>query len=258
MQHLPLSWRFLGFLAALIAGCSGGDGGLDGAFADLPQPDVWKPRLDQGIWEGSAPDASSFDGAASDLRSTDGGADANIPGVLTAPFFLDFEQNDGKLVGTRDWEWGKLSFKAGTNCSSSTPDPPKSGKSGTHAWGTVLNDCHNPLDNASSSCKNADTSDDSVLTMKIKLPSHFTKAKLTYWEWNDYFLTFDWTEVRINGKVAKQSCTGSRSSPVAWTKQTIDLSAHVGMTIAVAFHFMATSTVNYSGWYLDDINVSEF
>ena len=177
------------------------------------------------------------------------------PVVPTAPFTLDFEQSNGGLTGTKDWEWGKIAFQAGANCSGSTPDPPTAGHSGTGMWGTKLNDCYSPLGNADYSCSNADTTDDSVLTLKFQLPQSFTTANLAYWEWTDYFLSYDWTEVYVNGQVALQHCSGSATA--AWTKRVINLDSFIGKTVTVELHFMATTVVQYAGWYIDDISVSQ-
>ena len=43
---------------------------------------------------------------------------------------------------------------------------------------------------------------------------------------------------------------------VAWEKQSISLSAHIGKTITVTFQFYATTSVQQAGWYLDDISVA--
>jgi hypothetical protein len=125
-------------------------------------------------------------------------------------------------------------------------------------WGTVLDECYSPLGNNADPCQNADIHDDSVLNLKAKIPSTFTKARLSYWEWADYFLSFDWSEIRIDGKVLKQTCKGSLTTPPEWTKQIIDISSHIGQTITVSFHFMASGVVNQAGWYLDDIAITEF
>jgi len=244
-------WTVVLALACALGarGCSDSDTPRDGGLTDLPLPDVWQPKLDQEV---------SRDGGPTDALTDQASTGDSGAGVLTAPFFLDFEKSNGQLVGTRDWEWGALAFKAGANCGTSTPDPPLAGRSGTGAWGTVLNDCYNPLDNAKDACTNADSSDDSVLTLKLKIPSHYTKAKLTYWEWRDFFLTFDWTEVRVNGKSVKQTCSGTNPAPATWEKQTLDLSTSVGQVVTITFHFMASAVVNQAGWYLDDISASEF
>ena len=134
--------------------------------------------------------------------------------------------------------------------------PPPSAHSGTRLWGTVLDDCYTPIGNNADACNNANVGDDSVLSLTFVLPSPLLNPKLEWWEWNDYFLDFDWTEVRINNTVVYQDCTGSHSKPTAWRKQSVDLSAYAGQTLTVTFHFMASSAVNYAGWYLDDIAVT--
>jgi hypothetical protein len=192
-------------------------------------------------------------------QSCDQGQCVNLPpGTLAAPFSLDFELADGSLTGTKDWEWGKIgTWSPSSNCDSTTStEPPAKGHSGTGVWATKLNDCYSPLDNASSTCSNADTTDDSVLSFKVKIPGNWTKATLTYWEWFDLFLTFDWGEIRVDGTVVNQSCTGSKASPVVWAQKSVDLTPYVGKIITVAFHMMATSVVQYSGWYIDDLSVS--
>ena len=69
-------------------------------------------------------------------------------------------------------------------------------------------------------------------------------------------LTIDWSEICIDGKVAVQTCTGSKPSTLSWAKRTVDLSAYVGKSIKVEFVFMASTVVQYSGWYIDDLAVS--
>ncbi len=67
--------------------------------------------------------------------------------TFTPPFTWDFESDCHGLDATGDWECGKLSFAKGPNCSTNVV-PPGAGHSGAGMWGTVLNDCYSPLDNA--------------------------------------------------------------------------------------------------------------
>lgn len=267
----PLSAACFGILLPCLVGCASGEAKpSDGTSAgDVALPDLAPlqdgPPLDAlaldraPLPEGPGPDAAPVPdlkppadvAPPPDLKPPpDSG-----PVVPTAPFTLDFEQSSGGLSGTKDWEWGKIAFQAGANCSGSTPDPPTAGHSGTGMWGTKLNDCYSPLGNADSSCSNVDTTDDSILTLKFKLPQSFTTANLTYWEWADYFLSYDWTEVYVNGQVAVQHCSGSATA--AWTKRVINLDSLIGTTVTVEFHFMATTVVQYAGWYIDDVTVSQ-
>jgi hypothetical protein len=190
-------------------------------------------------------------------QSCDQGVCSNLPlGTLVPPLTLDFETSNGGLKGTKDWEWGKIGTWAPTsNCDSTTTVHPTKGNSGTGVWATKLNDCYSPLGNASSSCTNASITDDSILSFKVKIPGTWTKATLTFYQWYDLFLTFDWSEIRIDGKVAVQTCTGSTPTP-AWAKRTLDLSSYAGKIIEVTFHMMATSVVQYAGWYIDDLSIS--
>ncbi len=178
--------------------------------------------------------------------------------TVSAPRSWDCESACQDLHATGDWECGKLSFSKGSNCST-TVIPPLAGHSGKGIWGTKLNDCYSPLDNAAGSssagCVNADTSDDSVLKFKVALPSSWTSAKLTYYSWEDIYTFYDWAEVYVEGKASSQICPASYSAPTGWVKRTVDLSAHVGKTVEIALHFMATDYSNYAGWYIDDLTV---
>jgi len=239
---LLLAWIGLG------AACDGEGSGRD-ALGDAPLPDAPPVKLDQLPTLPDGGDAAPCDG------SCDGARDQSVV-TLTAPFFLDFELQGGGLAGTRDWEWGQLAFKAGKNCDVTSYYPPSAAHSGKGMWGTKLNDCYSPLDNAKDACSNTSTTDDSVLSFRVKIPANLPNPRLSFWEWADYFLPFDWTEIRIDGKVLQQVCTGSLTVPPVWTKKTIDLKPYSGKTITVGLHFMASAVVNHSGWYVDDLSAN--
>ncbi|MCA9666832.1 MAG: hypothetical protein KC503_14630 [Myxococcales bacterium] len=227
---------------------------LDSANPPLPDTFVWP---EQGPRDSVVFGDTTVDGSVPQDTGTPSDGSGQLDGgpltTVTAPFTLDFESSNGGGSGTRDWQWGTIApFTPGGNCSTSAK-PPAAAHSGSKAWGTVLNDCYTAIGNASASCTNADPKDDSILRFRITLPASMSSATLRWWEYRDYFLTFDWAEVRVDGAVAKQHCTGSADPN--WTQNTLDLSAHIGKTITVAFHFMATTVVNYSGWYIDDVSV---
>ena len=181
--------------------------------------------------------------------------DTKPPGPQTLVSF-DFEGSGGGLTATKDWQWGVLAFSAGTSCDS-TPTPPTACHSGTHCWGTVLNDCYSPLGNANNSCAAVNAQGASVLQLNVTIPAGYKNARLVYWDWNDFFKPYDWSEVRANGQVLFQDCT-SYTAPSAWTKRTIVLDSYVGKAVSIAFHFYATTVVNYSGWYIDDLSIGEY
>ena len=169
-------------------------------------------------------------------------------------FFTDFEGSDGGGVGTLDWEWGTFAW-SGAVCGY-TPAPPVAPYSGTDMWGTVLNDCYNNLGNNSSSCSNADPTDDSILTFTVDLTG-LSEAWLYWWEWPDINLYFDWAEIRVNGNVVWQSCTGDYVVPTAWVQQEVDISAYAGAPAAISFHFLASTVVERGGWWIDDLMVTD-
>jgi hypothetical protein len=241
---------------------------LDQAIPDAPVDDLPQPQPDVSQYDASRIDASRIDkgrpdkARADSLRPDHAKPDSKPPTPDTGPkilFSYDFEASCNSLVATKDWQCGaysKATFKNGTNCSSGIAPPPAC-HSGTHCWGTVLLDCYNPLDNAANACSNTDTTDDSILRLQFLIPSTYKSAKLEFWEWTDYFLPFDWAEVRANSTVLYQDCVRDYSAPTAWVKRTLSLNSYIGKQVTLEFHFMATSIVNYSGWYLDDISVSE-
>ena len=80
-------------------------------------------------------------------------------------------------------------------------------------------------------------------------------AQLCWWEWPDLYLYWDWGQVYANGEVVFEHCGGSYTAPTAWVQQCVDLSSHAGSMVDVEFHMMASTVVNYAGWYIDDIEI---
>jgi len=100
--------------------------------------------------------------------------------------------------------------------------------------------------------------DDSALRLRVTIPAGWTKAELTYWAWEDLNIPNDWAEVRVAGSAvtAGKVCTGSPVKPTSWVQRTVDLSAHVGQTVEVSFHMLASPVTSLAGWYIDDLAVS--
>jgi len=172
-------------------------------------------------------------------------------------YFSDFEADNGGLIGTLDWEWGTYAFAAGANCGTYTPSPPAAPYSGTNMWGTVLNECYNGRGNNSgyNTCVNGNTADDSILTLVVDLTG-YADAQLSWWDWPDINQNFDWGEVYANGTVVFQHCGAGYTAPTTWVQQVVDLTPYVGGSVTIEFHMMASTVVNYSGWYIDDLEVS--
>ncbi len=168
-------------------------------------------------------------------------------------FFSDFEGSDGGLVGSLDWEWGTYSW-AGT-CS--TQYPPPAAYSGADMWGTVLNECYNNLGNNSgyATCVNDNPADDSVLSFSVDLTG-VSAATLSWWEWLDVYMNFDWAEVSVNGTVVFQHCGTGYVIPTNWVQQSVDLTPFVGGVANIEFHMLSSTVVERAGWYIDDLMVS--
>lgn len=181
--------------------------------------------------------------------------DANGAGRAVV-YFSDFEADNGGLAPTLDWEWGTFAFVAGAGCSGSIV-PPAAPYSGSNMWGSVLNDCYNGLGNNGGfgTCANDITAADSVLMLTIDL-SGYTDAQLSWWEWLDLYMDYDWGEVYVDGTVVFQHCGTGYTAPTAWVQQVVDLTPYVGSTVTIEFHQMASTVVNYSGWYIDDLEVT--
>ncbi len=251
-------------LLALLFGCS--DDGTIGRDlgGDLKKPDAFKYKQDTGYVrpDGGKPDMPVKQDT---IKPPDKGPPPpdQGSGVRTAPFTLNFDTDNGNLSGTKDWEWGNVAFKKGKNCGTSAATGPSKGNSGMGLWGTKLNDCYSPLGNnakeGAGTCSNVNPGDDSILTLKAFIPKSFTLASLVFYQWTDIFYSFDWHEIRVieSGKtdIIRKYCLKDHTTPTKWVKETIYLDKYIGKTVTIQFHFMASTSVNYAGWYIDDLAI---
>ncbi len=234
-----------------------GDGGLLSLTAGGQESVTFIPTVSQTYY-------IAIDGvAAGDVGRYQLDVTAFVIPTITVPttgLTLDFESGNGGLAAKGDWQWGQINFQS-SSCSGAAP-PNNQGHVPTQSgmWGTVLNGCYQNRGNNQGSCSSgsSDKSDDSILTFNLAIPAGWTTAKLEWWEFADVFISFDWAEVWVDGKLdtATQICSGS-SSAKKWEKKSIDLSAYVGKTVNISFHFMASSVVAYPGWYIDEISVTQ-
>jgi hypothetical protein len=250
------------YVAAAPASCSetaietacksnGGSGDLLATFAQTPTDLLFTPQTSGSYLVGV--DSSGAGGAFTLALS-----ELTVP-TFMAPLAFNFDSDCKGLAATNDWACGTLAFSAGAACTAAAKGP-TAGHSGSGAWGTVLNDCHSPLGNNAGylGCSNAAPNDDSILSFKVSLPGGWTKATLTYWAWEDLNIPNDWAEIRVSGSAvsAGQVCAGTPTSPTAWIQRTVDLTAHVGKTVQISFHMLASPVTNRAGWYIDDLAVS--
>jgi len=176
--------------------------------------------------------------------------------VDTTLYFSDFESDNGSMEGTLDWVWGEYAWD-GTGCYSGNATPPPSAYSGSHMWGTSLNTCYQNRGNNDGydTCNNTNPADDSILSFTVDLTGAGA-VELSWWEWYDVFMEWDWGEVYVNGEVVFQHCGHNYVQPTAWVQQTVDLSPYAGAPVTIEFHMMASSVVNYAGWFIDDVMVA--
>jgi hypothetical protein len=169
--------------------------------------------------------------------------------VYTEMASYDFEA-DGVFTPEGDWEWG-------------TPTGgPGSAHSGVSCWGTALSSGTYPA------------SDNATLTTT---PFGIgPNALLTFWHWYE-------TENRYDGGNVKVSSDGGGSwellhpmngyddtsyaaNPLYpdsiftdesgnWIQSTFDLSSYSGVSLLFRFDFGSDGSVQYSGWYIDDLAV---
>ncbi|MCU0850797.1 MAG: immune inhibitor A [Candidatus Thermoplasmatota archaeon] len=168
----------------------------------------------------------------------------------------DFETTNGGYVGSGTpsviWEWGTPTQSTG----------PTGAHSGVKVWGTDL-DANYP-----SSCNNK------LDTPLFTVPSF---AELVFWHWYDTEASYDGCNVKISTDggstwavlTPEGGYTGNANSanplypePIwtghvqkYWEEETIDLSAYNGMEVKIRFHFGSDTSVQYPGWFIDDVGI---
>jgi hypothetical protein len=169
------------------------------------------------------------------------------PGTPGNFHFFDFDSEDGGWQATATWDavgdWehstnydlSQFTYSyTGTNVT-----PPPAAHSQTGMWGTVM---HSNYTNSAGS---------NYLSKTIDL-SGFTNTQMRFWSWENTFGDWDYCQVLVNGTLVwgpSWEYTGT-----TWLERVIDLSAYDGMSnVEIQFEMYATSTVNYAGWYIDDV-----
>ena len=164
----------------------------------------------------------------------------------------DFESDDGGYVGTGLWQWG------------SPTSGPGNAHSGVNVWATNLSGDYGT---------NANYTLDSP---EIAIGSD--EPTLTFWHWYDTENSFDGGNVKISTDggatwtviepVGGYPGTSNSSNPLYpepifcghgqgfWEQVTFDLSTYAGQTASFRWHLGSDSSVQYPGWYIDDVEVT--
>jgi type IX secretion system substrate protein/immune inhibitor InhA-like protein/carboxypeptidase family protein len=159
--------------------------------------------------------------------------------------FWDFETDDGGFVANTGWAWG-VDAMAGAY-------------SGSNAWGTVIDG-----DYPSSAAFQ-------LVTPEINIPTD--DAVLTFWHWLDVESSWDGGNVKISTDAGAswalitpvggypgtavglggEACYNGYTQ--TWSLATFELGAYQGEDVLINFNFGSDSSINYHGWYIDDVFV---
>ncbi|MCF7918808.1 MAG: immune inhibitor A [Candidatus Cloacimonetes bacterium] len=171
--------------------------------------------------------------------------------VGASELFFDFEEDDGDFISMAGWAWGT--------------DATAGAYSGTNVWGTVLNG------NYAASCNYQ------LITPEFVVPGD--DAVLTFWHWYDTEANLDGGNVKIsidggnswtvihpigdypnltgysgNAGIPNEPCFTSHNQQY-WEFETFEIGEYNGEDAMIKFHFGSDSSVQYPGWFIDDVRV---
>jgi len=232
---------------------------------------IWMGPVDTGTLiatVGAGTETYTATGLASgnytfNLRAVEGefvSAAVPVTAVVGNPsYFADFEADDGQLVADAGWAWGTPSGAG-----------PGGAHSGTHCWGTVLDGNYPSL-----SCFNLDLNQELVVGS--------TEATMEFWMWRDCEGFFDGMNVKVStdggatwtivttatpayDEDAFYTSTPCIANEVGWTGHTgntwtyyvVNFGDFVGTTPIIRFNFASDGSVEYPGFYIDDLTLWGF
>jgi hypothetical protein len=164
--------------------------------------------------------------------------------VLTTFYSTDFESGDAGWVesGFGEWERGAPVLGVYEGCDTAPRPEPTGANSGVNVFATNLNGCY------------ANSNSDSILSQTFNFSTLTAPIELRWMHWYEVFETFDFAITRVNGTQVFR--TPNATATPAYLQQTADLSALAGNpAVLVEFLLHATTVVNRTGWYLDDIEI---
>jgi hypothetical protein len=157
----------------------------------------------------------------------------------TQVFFTNFDSDNGGFTvsGTTTWEWG---------VPTSGPGAPYSAP---NVWATNLEGNYN---NSESGW---------ITSPVIDLSAYAGLAPtISFQHWNDIeSISYDWgaVEATKDGGVTWQDVSGKIGDQLSWAPKTITLDPTYAVSnFQFRFYFRSDSSVNYAGWYIDDVVVS--
>ena len=103
--------------------------------------------------------------------------------------------------------------------------------------------------------------DERLVSASIAIPASPFDIKLSLWEWFNLESNYDYGKVEVSTDgganwTAMDARTGNSGS--IWRKSEILLNQFKGQSIKLGFHLTSDGTVQYEGWYIDDLEISIF
>ena len=158
----------------------------------------------------------------------------NVQSVI---FTENFEAGIGSWLTTGDWTIGTPAIG------------PANGHNSVNCAGTFLNGIYLP--NANANLKSA----------QISIPNSPFDIKLSFWEWFNLESCCDLGRVMVTNDAGVTWFTlNSRSgnSGSAWRKTDVLLNQFKGQNIQIQFNLTSDGSVQYDGWFTDDLEISVF
>ncbi|MGE3465536.1 MAG: M36 family metallopeptidase, partial [Pyrinomonadaceae bacterium] len=199
----------------------------------------WRRATDVSIGDvGVRIDDVTFTGASC------GAPPVSACGTDQTVYFSDFEADDGGWTGSGfgEWERGVPTLGVFEGCDTTPRPEPLGAFSGANVWATNLNGCY------------ANSGAESLLTRTFDFTGVAAPISMNWQNWYEVFTTFDMGQVLVNGTPVFDIVPSTATAD--YQPETIDLSAFAGQAnVTVSFRLFATTVVNRSGWYVDDIAV---
>ncbi|NQU26695.1 MAG: immune inhibitor A, partial [Candidatus Marinimicrobia bacterium] len=170
-------------------------------------------------------------------------------------YFEDFENSDGDYIAVGDWDYG-----------SSTVEP-DSAHSGAFLWGINIGSDYVAGTNAM------------LDSPPINLPG--IAPQLSFWQWYDTEFSWDGGNVKLsidggtnweiihptrgydddaastaNAGIPGEPCFSGHDQGF-WEEVFFDLTAYAGEEVIFRWHFGSDGSVQYPGWFIDDVSVGE-
>jgi serine protease len=156
-----------------------------------------------------------------------------------------FEANNGGYTGDALWQWGTPS------------DGPGGSFSGTKCWGTDL--VANYPDNTTAYLTSPVFDFHTATTLSLSF-SHYYDTESGFDGGNvQVRVGTSWVTLTPKGGYSMDNLSGLGGesgwcgSSGGWQPAVLDLTPYIGSSVQIRFHFGSDESVNYAGWYIDDV-----